>query len=69
MGVSHKPIVQEAARMRPEKSEVLKLVSDNSRAAQLMGWTPRVSLDDGLMQTIEFVRKNIHLYRPTVYTV
>jgi len=69
MGVSHKPIVQEAARMRPEKSEVLKLVSDNSRAAQLMGWKPRVRIDDGLMQSIEFVKKNIHLYRPNVYTV
>ncbi|MFM0597980.1 GDP-mannose 4,6-dehydratase [Paraburkholderia dilworthii] len=69
MGADNKPIVQEAARMRPEKSEVLKLVSDNARAAQLMGWTPKVSLDDGLMQTIDFVRKNIHLYRPTVYTV
>ncbi|RAS23135.1 GDP-mannose 4,6-dehydratase [Paraburkholderia bryophila] len=69
MGADNKPIVQEAARMRPEKSEVLKLVSDNARAAQLMGWTPKVSLDDGLMQTIDFVRKNIRLYRPTVYTV
>lgn len=68
MGVE-KPIVQDPSRMRPEKSEVLKLVSDNSRAAQLMGWTPKVDLDDGLTQTIEFVRQNIHLFRPSVYTV
>lgn len=68
MGVDKK-IVTEAARLRPEKSEVLKLVSDNSLAARSMGWAPRVSLDDGLMQSIEFIRRNIHLYRPTVYTV
>ncbi|WP_080745404.1 GDP-mannose 4,6-dehydratase [Cupriavidus necator] len=68
MGVD-KPIVQSAVRMRPDKSEVLKLVSDNSKAARLMGWSPVVSVDDGLLQTIEYVRRNIHLYRPNVYNV
>lgn len=64
-----KPIVQDPLRLRPEKSEVLKLVSDNSRAAQLMGWAPKVNLDDGLLQTIEFVRRNIHLFRTEAYVV
>lgn len=50
------PIVQEAQRMRPEGSEVLKLVSDNSLARLRLGWTPRVSLDDGLRRTIAFFR-------------
>lgn len=68
MGVQ-KPIVQDPLRLRPEKSEVLKLVSDNSRAAQLMGWTPKTNLDDGLLQTIEFVQKNIHLFRTETYVV
>lgn len=68
MGVE-KEIVADAARMRPDKSEVLKLVSDNSLAAKAMGWTPQVDLDEGLRQSIEFVRDHIHLYRPTVYTV
>ena len=68
MGVEKK-IVTDAARMRPEKSEVLKLVSDNSLAAKLMGWTPQVDLDEGLLQSIDFVRRNIHLFRPTVYNV
>ncbi len=68
MGVE-KEIVTDSARMRPDKSEVLKLVSDNSLAAKLMGWSPQVDLDEGLRQSIEFIRRNIHLYRPTVYTV
>ncbi len=68
MGVDKK-IVTDAARLRPEKSEVLKLVSDNALAAKTMGWAPKVDLDDGLAQSIEFIRRNIHLYRPTVYTV
>lgn len=68
MGID-KPVVQSAERMRPEKSEVLKLISDNSKAKRLMGWEPKVSLDDGLLQSIEFVKQNMHLYRPTRYTV
>jgi NAD dependent epimerase/dehydratase len=68
MGVEKK-IVTDAARMRPDKSEVLKLVSDNARAAKAMGWTPKVDLDEGLRQSIDFIRDHIHLYRPTVYTV
>ena len=55
--------------MRPDKSEVLKLVSDNALAAKAMGWTPKVDLDEGLRQSIDFIRSHIHLYRPTVYTV
>ena len=68
MGVE-KEIVADSARMRPDKSEVLKLVSDNALAAKLMGWSPQVDLDQGLRQSIEFIRSNIHLYRPAVYTV
>jgi nucleoside-diphosphate-sugar epimerase len=68
MGVE-KEIVADTARMRPDKSEVLKLVSDNALAAKLMGWSPQVDLDEGLRQSIEFIRRNIHLYRPAVYTV
>lgn len=68
MGVE-KEIVADAARMRPDKSEVLKLVSDNALAAKAMGWTPKVDLDEGLRQSIDFIRSHIHLYRPTVYTV
>jgi NAD dependent epimerase/dehydratase len=60
---------QDPKRMRPVASEVLRLVADNSKAMRLMGWAPQTSLDDGLRQTIEFVRNNPHFYRPTEYTV
>ncbi len=64
-----KPIVQDPQRMRPALSEVLKLVSDNGKAAQVMNWSPSVDLDEGLLKTIDFVRRNIHLYRPMAYAV
>lgn len=66
MGIT-KPIVQEKQRMRPELSEVLKLVSDNTLARDKMNWSPKVALDDGLRQTIEFVRANRDLFRNDGY--
>ena len=62
-------IVSDAERERPAGSEVMKLISDNARARRLLGWAPRVALDDGLLNTINFVRKHQHLYRPDDYTV
>lgn len=61
MGVD-KPILQEQQRMRPELSEVLRLVSENSQARRKLNWTPKVSLDDGLREAIEFVRANRALF-------
>jgi dTDP-glucose 4,6-dehydratase len=64
-----KPIVQEQQRQRPEASEVMKLVSDNRLARKAMDWAPAVSLDEGLLRTIEFVRKNPDFYRTDGYVV
>lgn len=64
-----KPIVQEAGRMRPAKSEVGKLVSDNAKALRLMGWAPEVSVDDGLRATIAFIGAHRHLFRTSGYVI
>lgn len=66
MGID-KPIVQEQQRMRPELSEVRKLVSDNSLARRVMDWAPRVTLDDGLRQAIAFVEAHRDLFRADEY--
>ena len=66
MGID-KPIVQEQRRMRPELSEVRKLVSDNSLARKVMGWSPKVTIDDGLLQAIAFVEANRDLFRADEY--
>lgn len=62
-----KPIVQEEQRMRPNLSEVLKLVSDNRLAHEKMNWSPKVDLDAGLWRTIEFVRSNRELFTSDGY--
>jgi NAD dependent epimerase/dehydratase len=68
MGVD-KPIVSMADRMRPPKSEVLKLVSDNSRARVLLGWSPQIPLDEGLKRTIDYIIANRHSYRSGTYVI
>jgi NAD dependent epimerase/dehydratase len=61
------PVVQEQQRMRPEQSEVRKLVSDNTLARERINWSPQVNLDDGLRQTIEFVRDHRELFNNDGY--
>ena len=62
-------VESEADRLRPEKSEVNRLLADHSLATELMGWTPRVSLEEGLEKTIAWIRDNLDRYRPNEYTV
>ncbi|MGJ0391514.1 MAG: GDP-mannose 4,6-dehydratase [Methylocystis sp.] len=66
MGVE-KPIIQESQRLRPETSEVMKLVSDNSLARKWLGWTPQTPLDTGLRNMIEFAKANPHFYKTDAY--
>jgi dTDP-glucose 4,6-dehydratase len=62
-------IVVDSARLRPPKSEVQRLLSDNSLARQRLGWTPQVGLSAGLRRTIDWIAANLERYRPTQYQV
>lgn len=62
-------IQSDAQRMRPEKSEVDRLLADNSLACQALGWTPEVSLEEGLSRTIEWMAQHMERFRPGVYTI
>ena len=62
-------IATEQQRMRPEHSEVNRLLADNTLARQLLGWEPSVSLEEGLTRTIEWLREHMERYRPGVYAV
>ena len=59
----------EPARLRPEKSEVQRLVSDNRRAKERLGWTPTVSLREGLRKTIDWISDNLALYQTGIYQI
>ena len=62
-------LVSDSQRIRPGKSEVLKLWASNKKAKELIGWEPRVSLDEGLHRTIEWISAHLDLYQPDQYTV
>lgn len=70
-GMMGKPISidVDAQRLRPRNSEVERLVASNALAQQLLGWTPGVSLEDGLERTIEWLKANIGRYDKSRYAV
>ena len=56
-------------RARPAASEVERLVADNTLAARLLDWAPRVPLEEGLRLTIAWLKDHRDHYKPTVYAV
>jgi dTDP-glucose 4,6-dehydratase len=62
-------IETEAERLRPEKSEVMRLISDNQNARINLDWQPRVSLEEGLLRTIDWIKKHLDCYRVGTYEI
>ena len=46
-------ILQDDRVRRPGSSDIFRLVSDNRRAHSLLGWSPAVTLEEGLARTVE----------------
>jgi nucleoside-diphosphate-sugar epimerase len=53
--------------LRPERSEVRRLLSDNSLARDALGWQPQVSFDQGLNQTISWIETHLDQYQKGRY--
>jgi NAD dependent epimerase/dehydratase len=62
-------IVQDEQRIRPEKSEVNRLLGSNAKIKKLTAWTPQYSLKDGLKETVEFFEKNLSRYKAELYNI
>ena len=63
------PVETDTQRIRPAKSEVGRLISDNSRAREILGWRPTFSLDQGLQETIAWIRDNLGHYHIGRYEI
>lgn len=69
MVASRSEVIEDAARVRPARSEVERLLCDNGKAARLVGWSPRVSLEDGLARTIEWIARHQDRYKSDLYNL
>jgi NAD dependent epimerase/dehydratase len=56
-------------RVRPKASEVERLYADNTLARTLLAWEPRVSLEEGLKHTIDWLRERLEHYQADVYAI
>lgn len=62
-------IICDEERLRPEKSEVNRLLGCNEKILRLTGWKPQYSLEEGLANTIEFLRNNLDKYKVDIYNL
>ncbi|MFD1173228.1 NAD-dependent 4,6-dehydratase LegB [Oceanobacillus picturae] len=62
-------IITEEERMRPEKSEVNRLLGANDKIQKLTNWKPKYTLETGLAETIEFLRNNLDKYKTDIYNI
>jgi nucleoside-diphosphate-sugar epimerase len=61
-------IITDENRIRPEKSEVNRLLADNRLIYELTGWKSQVPFKDGLSRTVEWIRKNINYFEVGAYS-
>jgi NAD dependent epimerase/dehydratase len=64
-------IVSGDARLRPEASEVNRLMGSAQKLHNLVGWKPSISLREGLEQTVEWFRnpENVKGYKTDIYNL
>ncbi len=62
-------IICDAKRLRPENSEVNRLIGCNDKILRLTDWKPQISLGEGLSNTIEFLRNYIDKYKVDIYNI
>jgi len=62
-------VVSVSERVRPRDSEVERLYCDATRARDLLGWSPTVTLDDGLARTVRWIGAHLERYKSALYAV
>ena len=61
----------DAKRIRPEKSEVNRLLGSTEKLFKLTGWKPSIPLGKGLKETIEWfsIKSNRMNYKSSIYNI
>ena len=63
--------VTDDIRLRPKNSEVFRLFCDNSKIKKITGYSPEITIENGLQKTIEWFTepKNLKRYKAEIYNV
>lgn len=62
-------IICDEQRLRPEKSEVERLLGSNEKIKRLTNWKPQYTFEQGLSETIEFFKHNLDQYKTDIYNI
>lgn len=62
-------IVCDEQRLRPEKSEVNRLLGDNTKIKSITDWTPKYTFEQGIAETIAWIREHMDSYKVDIYNV
>ena len=62
-------IICEEQRLRPEKSEVNRLLGDNTKIKSLTNWEQSYTFKEGIKETIEWIKNNLDKYKSDIYNI
>lgn len=62
-------IVCDEKRLRPEKSEVNRLLGDNTKIRALTDWKQQYTFEEGIAETIAWIREHMQAYKTDIYNV
>ena len=62
-------IVCEKQRLRPEKSEVNRLLGSNEKIRMLTSWKPNYTLSEGISETLSWLKNNLEKYKTDIFNL
>lgn len=62
-------IICDEQRLRPEKSEVNRLLGSNEKIRKLTDWKPQFTFEEGITETIKFLKDNLDRYKADIYNM
>lgn len=62
-------IICDEERLRPEKSEVNRLLGANAKIKELTNWQQKYTFAEGIAETIEWMKGHLDAYKPDIYNI
>ncbi len=62
-------IICDEQRLRPENSEVNRLLGSNEKIKRLTDWQPKYTFEQGIEETINWIRDNMNVYKTDIYNI